>query len=127
MVVEVSVAVIAAVFVLLVVFLIIAIVKALKTLKEVNRFLHSSKKELDEISVEGLKLIKNLNETTSDIKRKLHALDGFFSPFLGRREEGEHKKHKEADLATDIIECVASGLTLYNKIKEGIRTYVKSR
>lgn len=129
MIVDISVAVIAVAFVVLVIFLIIGIVKSQKTLKEVNRLLHSSKKELDEISVESLKLIKNLNDTTVDLKKKLHALDCLFKPLTEAKDrmEDDGKKVKNHDLATDIMECVGSGLVLYNKIRGGIRAYVKSR
>jgi uncharacterized protein YoxC len=121
MVTDISVAIIAAAFVVLVVFLIIGIVKAVKTLREINKTLHSTKKDVDELSQESLKLVKNLNETTNDIKKKLHAMDCLFKPF----EHIESEMKKTNNLTSDIVECVSAGLVLYNKIKRGIKDYVK--
>lgn len=129
MVIDISVAFIAAAFVALVIFLIIALVKSQKTLKEMNKILSSSKKDIDEISIESTKLIKNLNETIVDIKKKLHALDCLFKPLSETKGEieGESKKVKNYDLVSDVAECLAAGLVLYNKIKGGIKGYVKTR
>jgi uncharacterized protein YoxC len=128
MIIEISVAVIAGAFAILSVFLIVAVVKAQKTLKEVNRVLHTTKKEMEEMSVEGIKLMKNLNETTVDVKKKLHALDILFHPLASMKDEMENaKQSKHKDLATEIAECLAAGFTLYSKIKGGIAAYVKSR
>jgi uncharacterized protein YoxC len=129
MMIEISVACIAAAFVILVIFLIIGLVKSQKTLKEVNRTLASSKKELDEVSNESLKLIKNLNETTIDIKKKLHTLDFVFKPLseVNEESEGGSRRHKNYDVVSEVVDCLATGLVLYNKIKGGIKGYVKTR
>lgn len=105
MIIDISVAFIAAAFVILAIFLIAGIVKSHKTLDE------------------GVKLIKNLNETTVDVKKKLHALDFLFNPLT----EGKGKKSRRVDLPMDIVECLSAGVTLYNKIKGGIGAYVKGR
>lgn len=128
MVIDISVACASAAFIVLVIFLIIGIVRFNKTSKEINRLLHATKKDMDELSLEGIKLIKNLNESTGDVKRKLHALDVFFKPLYVKQDtEPKSKKSKEYDLASEIIEGLSAGMILYNKVKEGIREYGKSR
>ena len=127
MAIEISVGFIAAAFVVLVVFLIIGVMSSRKSLREMNKLMHATKKDLDEISVESLKLIKNLNETTIDIKKKLHVADFLFKPFSETRDdiEANSKKIKHHDIASDIMECLAAGMVIYNKIKGGIKEYVK--
>jgi uncharacterized protein YoxC len=129
MIIEVSVACIAGGFLILVVFLIIGIVKFYKTNQEINKLSHSIRKHMDELGVESLKLIKNVDETTVDVKKKLQALDVFFKPLSTAKQEMEHKnkKSKEYDLAAEIIEGLSAGMILFNKIKGGIREYGKSR
>jgi Sec-independent protein translocase protein TatA len=128
MVIDISIACASAAFVVLVIFLIIGIVRFIKTSKEINQLLHATKRDLNELSEEGTKLIKNLNETTHDVKHKLHALDLFFKPLYAKQEtEIKSKKSKEYDLASEIIEGLSAGMILYNKIREGIKEYGKSR
>jgi Sec-independent protein translocase protein TatA len=128
MIVDISAACASAAFIVLVIFLIIGIVRFNRTAKEINRLLHATKKDMDELSVEGIKLIKNLNETTGDAKKKLHALDVFFKPLYVKQDtEIKSKKNREYDLASEIIEGLSAGMILYNKVKEGIREYGKSR
>jgi|GEM_PF-4305685 len=129
MIIEISVACIAGAFIVLVVFSVICIVKFYKTTSEINKLLHSTKKNMDELASESVKLIKNVDETTSDVKKKLHALDVFFRPFSAAKHEMEakSKKNKDYDLASELIEGLSAGMILYNKIKGGIKEYVKSR
>jgi hypothetical protein len=128
MIIDISVACASLAFIILVIFLINGIVRFNRTSKEINKLLHATKKDLDELSVEGVKLVKNLNESTSDVKRKLHALDIFFKPFYAKQDtETKSKKSKDYDLASEVVEGLSAGMTLYNKIKEGIREYGKSR
>ena len=128
MIIDISIACASGAFVILVIFLIVGIVRFNKTSKEINRLLHTTKKDLDELSAEGVKLIKNLNETSSDVKRKLHALDLFFKPLYAKQDgETKSKKHKDYDLASEVVEGLSAGMTLYNKIRDGIKEYGKSR
>lgn len=128
MIIDISVACASGAFILLVIFLIIGIVRFNKTSKEISRLLHTTKKDLDELSAEGVKLIKNLNETSSDVKKKLHALDLFFKPLYAKQDgETKSKKSKDYDLASEIVEGLSAGMILYNKIRDGIREYGKSR
>ncbi len=124
MIIEISVAVAAGAFLLLAIFAVMGIMTSRKTLKEVSRTLHSAKKDLDELSVESLKLIKNLNDTTVDVKKKLHALDFVFKPLgeMGEKREDHKKSH---DITSEIMECVAAGMLIYNKIKGAIKAYGK--
>ncbi len=112
MIIEISVAIIAAAFVILVIFLIRALLNITKTTQEMNKVLHSTKKDLDE-------LLKNVNATTIDINHKLHTLNVFFKPL------SEHRH--DQNIVTDIAECVSDGMLLYHKIKGGIKQYVKTR
>lgn len=125
MVIDISVTCISVAFIILVIFLIIGIVKFNKTFKEINKLLHATKKDLDELTLVGDKLLKNLNETTENVNKKLHALDIFFKPF--QNAESKSKKYKEYDLASEIIEGLSAGMVLYNKIKGGLKEYGKSR
>jgi len=128
MLIEISVVTIAAAFVVLVIFAIIGIMSARKTMNEVNKTLHAVKKDLNDLSEESLKLIKNINETTADVKKKLHALNFLLKPFYEmENHESEHRKSKHYDLASEIMECITAGLVIYNKIKGGIREYGKTR
>ena len=129
MVIEISVACIAGAFVILAVFLIICIVKTWKTIKETNALLHSLRKDLNEISEEGVELLKHMNELTADVKRKMHAVDYLIKPLKAAKEdiESEEKKMKGCDLTSDILECLAAGMVIFNKIKGGIREYGKNR
>ena len=128
MVIEISVACASGAFILLVIFLIVGIMRFNKTSKEIDRLLHTTKNDLDELTVESVKLVKNLNENASDVKKKLHALDLFFKPLYPKQEgETRSKKHKDYDLASEIIEGLSAGVTLYNKIRDGIKEYGKSR
>ena len=74
-------------------------------------------------------MIKNVDETTIDVKKKLHALDIFFKPLSTAKQDMDlkSKKHKDYDLTTELIEGLSAGMILYNKIKGGIKEYVKSR
>ena len=129
MIIDMSVACIAGAFIVLVIFLIIGVVKFNRTSKEINRLLHATKKDLDELTSESAKLIKNLNETTNDVKNKLHALDCIFRPFSNAKHDMETKgkKSRDYDLASEVIEGLSAGMILYNKIKGGIKEYGKSR
>jgi Sec-independent protein translocase protein TatA len=128
MVIDISVACASGAFIILVIFLVIGIVRFNKTSKEINRLLHATKKDLDDLSAEGIKLIHNINETSTDVKKKLHVLDLFFKPLYPKQEgETRSKKHKDYDLTSEIIEGLSAGMTLYNKIKDGIKEYGKSR
>jgi len=129
MVIDISVACISVAFIVLVVFLIIGIVKFNRTSKEINKILHSTKRDVDELSSEGKQLIKHLNESTVDINKKLHALDIFFKPLYSAKHDMEFKgkKNKDYDLTSEIIEGLSAGMILFNKIKGGLKEYGKSR
>src|SRR5271156_2062652 len=103
MVIDISVACISGAFIILVIFLIVGIVKFNRTSKEINKLLHTTKKDLDELTVESIKLIGNLNQTTEDVKKKLHILDIFFKPFAAKQEtESRAKKHQDYDVASEL-------------------------
>jgi hypothetical protein len=128
MIIDISIACASGAFIILVIFLVVAIVRFNKTSKEINRLLHTTKKDLDELSAEGVKLVKNLTEVSGDVKRKLHALDLFFKPLYAKQDgETKNKKHKDYDLASEVVEGLSAGMTLYNKIRDGIKEYGKSR
>jgi hypothetical protein len=128
MIIDISVACASGAFIVLVIFLVIGIVRFNKTSKEINRLLHTTKKDLDELTVEGVKFIKTLNETSSDVKKKLHALDLFFKPLYAKQDgETKSKKHKDYDVTSEIIEGLSAGMILYKKIRDGIKEYGKSR
>ena len=123
MAIEISVGVIAAAFVILVIFLIVGIMSSRKTLKEMNKLLHASKRDIDELSSESLKLLKNLNDLTNDTKRKMHALDFVFKPLSHAKETIEN----ETSLSSEIIQCFTAGAVVFNKIRGLFREYAKHK
>lgn len=123
MIIDISVAVIAATFIVLVFFVINALIASKKSMRELNRLLHATKNDLDKLSDESLKLIKSLNETTHSVNKKLHILDPLFTPF---EHETRSRRHGH-NLTSDIAECLAAALVLFQKIKEGVRDYAKSK
>jgi len=129
MLIEISVACIAAAFIVLVVFAVIAIVKSIKTLNNTNVLLQSTQKNLDETNTKVQILLKHADALAVNLKYKLHALDHFIKPLTETEHEIERKsKHlQHKDLITDILESTAAAIVLYSKIKEGISDYAKNR
>lgn len=123
MTIEISVGIIAAAFVILVIFLIIGIMSSRKTLKEMNKLLHASKRDIDELSSESIKLVKNLNDLTNDAKRKMHALDFIFKPISHAKERLEN----ENSLSSEIIQCFTAGAIAFNKIRGLFKEYAKHK
>ncbi|MFI5334498.1 MAG: DUF948 domain-containing protein [Chlamydiales bacterium] len=121
---EISIAIMAGAFVVLVAFLILGILSSRKTMKELNRTLHAAKKDLDELTHESLKLVKNLNDLTNDAKRKMHALDFFFKPLSHVNEESGEQ---ENGVASDLVEGLTASFVAFNKIKRVISEYGKQK
>lgn len=125
MIVEISVALIALAFLVFVIFAIDGIISSKKTLKAMNKVLHETKRDMDELTTESLKLIKNLNETAVSAKKSVHVIEHLIRPFSDSKSED--KRNKDYDVVSEAVETIATGMALYHKIKEGIKHYVKTR
>jgi uncharacterized protein YoxC len=93
MVIEICVAVIAVAFVALVVFLIMTLCNLIKTLK-------------------------NVNELTTDIKKKSESLNFLFRPlFKMNKERKEENKNDNYEKASIMMNYMAEGILLFKKLK----------
>src|ERR1700722_13967076 len=115
---EIIVGAIALAFVVLVVFLILTLQDTRKTLKKTDRILTDIHKTLDAISEPSVHLIQSVNKLTLDMKKKSEGLDVFFHPLYAMKGEPSHKKG--SDKLSEIIECVADAIRLFQKVKNEI-------
>lgn len=131
MIIEICVGVLTAAFVALVIYLIITLRSTTAALKKTNHLLSRAERDIDEITGEGVKLVKNLNELTVDIRKKSEALNVLIHPFEKQHRGRSERKHEDDDdtgsSIGDLIEYVTTGIVLFNKIKGDIKHYVKSR
>lgn len=131
MIIDICVAVIAVAFVCLVIFLILTLQTTRKTMKQTHRTLWEIHKTLEGISEPGIELIKDLDDLTVDLKKKSEALNVVFKPFM-QKEKSEKSHHHEGkseglDRIVELAGYVAEGIVLFNKIKDGVKDYVRSR
>lgn len=137
MIIEICVAVLTVSFLALVVYLVITLRATTATLKKTNHFLSKTEKDLDDLTTESVKLLKNVNDLAAGIRKKSEALDYLISPFTKhhRHSKSEHKhenRHEhghEEDYGTisELVQFVSNGIVLFNKIRGDIKDYVKSR
>lgn len=119
MIMEIIVGSIALLFAILVGFLIFALQDARKMIKKTDRILGEMHKTLETVSEAGLNLMHNVNKLTLDIHKKSEALDVLFHPL--------HAKNSKFEKILEIASYVADGVRVFNKIKEEVKEYVKSR
>lgn len=79
MVIEISVAVIAAAFVVLVLYLISLIMSLRKTLSQANQTLVEARKQLSDIGGQAQKTMEHANQISFDLKQKSEALNPLFN------------------------------------------------
>lgn len=115
MVIEISVAIIAAAVVVLVVFLVMALLQTKKTLEVTKRDVHH-------VSIEAVEMMRKIDLLTSDIKSKADSLNFVFRPLKALNKE---RSHKEQDALSEVIEWVTIGLVLFNKIKTAVKHHEK--
>jgi len=122
-IIEICVAAITLAFIVLVVFLVITLRRSCLTLKKTKQVLVKIEHDLDHLTVESLKLIKNTNELTIDIKKKSEALNFLFRPLFHLNKKAEHSSHPEnaADKTAEILRYLSSGVELFNKIRGDTR------
>ncbi len=120
---EIIVGVIALAFLILVVFMIIALQDMRKTMKKADRTLADMHKTLEMVSEDGKHLIQNANKLTAGLNKKSEALDVIFNPLQAFKKGDKNS----SETIAEIIECIAIGIRLFNKVREEIKNYVKSR
>ncbi len=118
MIMEIIVGAIALAFVVLVVFLILTLQDTRKTLKKTDRILTDIHKTLEGIAEPSAHLIHSIDKLTLDIKKKAEGLDVLFHPLYAMKEGSGHKKG--SDKLSEIVECVADGIRLFQKVKKEI-------
>lgn len=100
MIIEISVAVIAFAFVILVIYL-ITMIKALNTtLGQVNQTLSETRKQMDELGGQALKVIEHTNQISYDVKKKIEAIDPVFNAV---EDVGEILEHHTSSLKKEYI------------------------
>ncbi|WP_068467947.1 DUF948 domain-containing protein [Candidatus Protochlamydia phocaeensis] len=113
MIIEISVAVIAAAFVVLVIYLIV-MTKALRSMfGQVNHLIVDARKQLDDIGFEAKKAVEHTNEISADLKEKMESLDPLFKSVANVGEVLEYKTEElkqKAIHSSSIPEAVAPAL-----------------
>jgi uncharacterized protein YoxC len=127
MIIDISVGVIALAFVALVIYLILTLLTVRKTLRQAQKNLVDLEKNLNEITGASVELVNTLDSLTNDIKKKIDAFDFIFRPLAALKKERVSHQEEEYEKYQGLMDCIASGLLLFNKIKDGIKQYVKSR
>lgn len=118
MIFEICVAVISFAFVMLVVFLIITLKNVTSNLKKTKQILNKLEHELVDMSGESVKLIKNANELTEDIKKKTESLNFLFRPlFKFNKEKSEDNEHDNYEKVSNIMNYISQGILLFKKLK----------
>ncbi len=116
---DVFISVIAVAVVVLVVFLVVTLIETRKTLK-------STKKDLHQVSLEAVSLMKRLEALTKDVQSKSDALNFAFRPLKKLNQETLHRgsSHRNAEETIEqVLDWVSTSLILYNKIKATVREY----
>jgi uncharacterized protein YoxC len=104
MIIDVSIAVIAAAFVGFVIFLIILIMALRATMGQVNQTLMEARKQLNEIGEQAQKVVEHTNQVSFDLKQKIAAFNPIFNAVANVGEILEHKSlvlKKEAFASID--------------------------
>ncbi|GAB4189087.1 MAG: hypothetical protein Tsb0015_09580 [Simkaniaceae bacterium] len=119
-------------FIILVVFLIMTFITTRRTLKETTITLMHIQRQMQALSKESISLIQNTNDLTLDIKKKSESLNFIFHALASFNKNKFHvlemeKQKNISEKISEILECVGSGIILFNKIKEGIGEYAKHR
>ncbi len=110
MIMQIIIGVIALAFVVLVIFAILALQDLRKALKKTDKVLTDVHKALGPVSEASVDLLHNVNKLIHPRSREHHA-------------DGKRDNEK----ISEIIECVADGVRLFNKIKDGIKAYGRAR
>ncbi len=125
MIIEICVAVVSFAFVTLSIFACVAILAMRKSLNEIQV-------DLNRLTIDGTELIQSVNELNEDIKKKSESVDFIFqylNAFNGKKSEKEsedqHQHNKSAEIITEIVSLVETGVNFVKKIKGDIIKYVK--
>lgn len=128
-VIEVSVAVIAGFFVLIAISLIVTLFYARKTLTQVNRLLNEIHKSVTNLTHSSLDLVDKVTGLMAVVKEKTDSLAAMFHQSSRHQGYSSHDggARSNYDKMADLMQSLASGVMLFNRIKEGVKDYVKSR
>lgn len=107
---EFSVTVIAAAFVVLVVFIILTLLKLKASLDRVNQTLVETQKKLDALGEETIVLIRNTNEISVDVQKKMKALDSFFDSARASGEALHQVTASVKQVSATVSESVSNSL-----------------
>lgn len=136
MIIQISVACIAAAFIVLVVFLVAALQSARAALQQVNETLAHIDGKMDTISAETVKLMQTTQHIADDVQGKMKSMDALFDS-IGKvgesvnqittsvkqvsatvsnsvRQAGE-KVNRERNLTAELMEWTSLGLHLWRK------------
>ena len=130
MLVEISLAIIALVFVAMLIVIFPLITESRKTMKKMNSFLGELQKDIRDFSAEGLDLVENVNKLTIDLKRKSEDLNVIFRPLhIWRKEKSDLHPAKKGNVEklAQLLEIVAEGMPLFLQFKKGIKNFAKSK
>ena len=114
MIVDISVGIIAFAFVILAIYATIILHKVIEMLKASKRAMVN----IDHISEEGKKLVKNTNDLALDFKEKSEAMNFFFRPLKTLNKKKTDSKHLQAEKIAEIIHFALESMALFNKLKK---------
>lgn len=118
MVMEIIVGAIALAFAILVIFLCVALRDARRTIKKTDKILTDIHKTLETLTEPTTHLVHNLDKLALDLKKKSEGLEVLFHPLYAM-----HKKEKKGnEKISEILECVADAISLFQKIKNELIT-----
>ncbi len=108
-----------------------AVFKSADAVTDAKKTMKKAGEDIQEISEEGIKLLRNIDDLTEDLREKSESLDFIFKPLHALNEEcsteiEKVKKNDYEDVA-QVLELVTSGIVLFNKIKGGFRNHGKFR
>ena len=149
MIIEISVAVIAVAFVALVIYLIITLQTLRTTLQHADEALGSVKKQVEDLGIEGRKVIQHATELSLDVQSKMSALDPLFQTVsnIGNALEKKTESFAEevqrsnktsaftatkphqyetftARILAEVLEWAVLGINLWQKIMKRRNTHV---
>jgi hypothetical protein len=117
---ELIVGIIGSAIVILVIFLISTLVRARKTLKNADRVLRDIHHILNALTNPTLETIHHLNKLTMDVAKKSESLDILFRPLYAIKKEHVVPESGGGKFS-HLIEYVAEGIRLFNKVRSEIR------
>lgn len=131
---EISLIVIAVTFIVLSIFLIIVLVSLRKTLQHVNKTLITARHKIEEVSTEGIKLLKSSTEISDDFQHKMLLLNSLFQALSmvgdntldkvksirsDQTDINDESHIKTKGMFSELTEWVAMGIHLWNAVKKG--------